>query len=229
MYTRAEKLGMSETWCCTRCRAHVQAVKKLGMWRLPELMILIIRRFQLAPSGRVKLEAPVSFPLRLDPAPYVARAQARPAVPALFHGLGAFFDAAHARACPALHADLHQGLWLPTCATVSGVWTVLAVHACARSALLELMGCRSCTSLQACKQRPHHLQVPEFRQTSALGPSHVAVTAHHGLFCFKMGCVARYCLAGTYRLGFCACDIFHLRVASLKRAPGTCTGGAPRL
>ena len=82
-FLQAEKLGESETWYCGRCKAHVQAQKKLDMWRLPEVMVVLIKRFEHTRGGRVKLDAPVSFPLQgLDLAPYLAHAQACPAVSA---------------------------------------------------------------------------------------------------------------------------------------------------
>jgi len=57
----------------------VQAAKKLDLWRLPELLVVLVKRFEHARGGRVKLDAPVAFPLAgLDLAPYVAHAQARP-------------------------------------------------------------------------------------------------------------------------------------------------------
>lgn len=98
-FLQAEKLGESETWYCGRCKAHVQAQKKLDMWRLPELMVVLIKRFEHTRGGRVKLDAPVSFPLQgLDLAPYLARAQACPALSAgvLRLGDGFFLGAAHA-------------------------------------------------------------------------------------------------------------------------------------
>jgi len=56
----------------------VQAAKKLDLWRLPELLVVLVKRFEHARGGRVKLDAPVAFPLAgLDLAPYVAHAQAR--------------------------------------------------------------------------------------------------------------------------------------------------------
>ena len=80
-FLQAEELGESETWYCGRCKAHVQAQKKLDLWRLPELLVVLIKRFEHTRSGRVKLDAPVAFPLRdLDLSPYLAHAQARPAL-----------------------------------------------------------------------------------------------------------------------------------------------------
>lgn len=77
-FLQAEQLGEGDSWFCGRCRGHVQARKKLDLWRLPELLVVLIKRFEHARGGRVKLDAPVSFPLSgLNLAPYVAQPQAR--------------------------------------------------------------------------------------------------------------------------------------------------------
>ena len=77
-FLQAEQLGEGDSWFCGRCKAHVQAQKKLDLWRVPELLVVLIKRFEHTRSGRVKLDAPVSFPLEgLDLTPYLAHAQAR--------------------------------------------------------------------------------------------------------------------------------------------------------
>ena len=78
---QTEKLGESNARYCERCKAHMQALKTIGLWRVPELMVVVIKRFEKRGRKYIKLDAPVSFPLEgLDLAPHLAHAQARPAL-----------------------------------------------------------------------------------------------------------------------------------------------------
>ena len=78
---RRKNLLEGETWYCERCKAYVQAQKTLGLWRLPEVVVVLIKRFEKRGRKYIKLDALLSFPERgLDLTPHLAHAQACPAL-----------------------------------------------------------------------------------------------------------------------------------------------------
>eukprot|EP00842_Homolaphlyctis_polyrhiza_P004770 jgi/Hompol1/5294/HPOL_001256-RA len=54
-----------DEWYCSRCKTHTQGTKKLDLWKLPEILIVHLKRFLLHPRLQVwtKLESNVSFPV----------------------------------------------------------------------------------------------------------------------------------------------------------------------
>ena len=48
---------------CPSCKQHRQASKKLDLWRLPEILIVHLKRFSYSQLLRDKLETFVDFPL----------------------------------------------------------------------------------------------------------------------------------------------------------------------
>jgi ubiquitin carboxyl-terminal hydrolase 4/11/15 len=100
-YTVAERLEKSEAWYCSRCKGHKQATKKFDLWKLPEVLIIHLKRFssneQPDPYGgggygggyggygrrayggprMTKIDAHVDFPLEgLDVSKWVANSAA---------------------------------------------------------------------------------------------------------------------------------------------------------
>lgn len=58
---------------CPRCKEHRQASKKLDLWRLPEILIIHLKRFSYSRFLKNKLETFVDFPIDdLDLSAYVA-------------------------------------------------------------------------------------------------------------------------------------------------------------
>ncbi|GAB5368077.1 hypothetical protein AAMO2058_001287000 [Amorphochlora amoebiformis] len=61
-----ETLGASNSWYCSRCRNHVEASKKMVLWRLPSVLVLHLNRFKvsdLSLVGHRKNSTLVRFPL----------------------------------------------------------------------------------------------------------------------------------------------------------------------
>jgi len=57
---------------CPRCKEHRQATKKLDLWRLPEILVIHLKRFSYSRYLKNKLDTFVSFPIRnLDLSKYV--------------------------------------------------------------------------------------------------------------------------------------------------------------
>lgn len=63
-FSREEQLGEDDAWYCPQCKKHQQATKKLDLWRLPEILVIHLKRFSHTRWNRDKLENMVDFPLR---------------------------------------------------------------------------------------------------------------------------------------------------------------------
>ncbi|VVB06421.1 unnamed protein product [Arabis nemorensis] len=71
-FLREEPLVLDEMWLCPRCNQKRQATKKLDLWRLPEVLVIHLKRFSNS-SCMEKLETLVNFPMHdLDLTKYVA-------------------------------------------------------------------------------------------------------------------------------------------------------------
>lgn len=58
---------------CPRCKEQRQASKKLDLWRLPEVLVIHLKRFSFSRSTKHKLETFVNFPIHdLDLTNYIA-------------------------------------------------------------------------------------------------------------------------------------------------------------
>ncbi|KAK9816595.1 hypothetical protein WJX72_002470 [[Myrmecia] bisecta] len=80
-FLQPEQLGVDDSWYCTRCKEHVQADKKLDLWRLPEVLVVHLKRFSYSRLWRDKLDAEVKFPLQgLDLSKHVLREQDAPPI-----------------------------------------------------------------------------------------------------------------------------------------------------
>ncbi|KAJ8451081.1 hypothetical protein Cgig2_026890 [Carnegiea gigantea] len=70
-FLREEPLGPDDMYC-PRCKEHRQATKKLDLWRLPEILVIHLKRFSYSRYLKNKLDTFVSFPIRnLDLSKYV--------------------------------------------------------------------------------------------------------------------------------------------------------------
>ncbi|EFH70531.1 hypothetical protein ARALYDRAFT_892011 [Arabidopsis lyrata subsp. lyrata] len=68
-YLAEEPLGPDNMWDCPGCKKKRQAIKKLDLWRLPEILVIHLKRFSL----NNKLEDDVDFPLDdLDLSSYIS-------------------------------------------------------------------------------------------------------------------------------------------------------------
>ena len=63
-YMRPEILNKSNLWYCNKCEEHVAATKQMGLWKLPDVMILHLKRFEYRnPLVSSKIGEFVDFPL----------------------------------------------------------------------------------------------------------------------------------------------------------------------
>ena len=73
LFTREEKLDKDNQWYCSKCKAHKQATKKMELFKLPEILILHLKRFKTSrigsigslyfPAGSTKINSFVEFPI----------------------------------------------------------------------------------------------------------------------------------------------------------------------
>ncbi|XP_058086865.1 ubiquitin carboxyl-terminal hydrolase 8-like isoform X2 [Magnolia sinica] len=73
-FLKEEPLGPEDMWYCPNCKKHRQASKKLDLWRLPEILVIHLKRFSYSHFMKNKLETSVDFPTHdLDLSAYIAR------------------------------------------------------------------------------------------------------------------------------------------------------------
>ncbi|XP_057825618.2 ubiquitin carboxyl-terminal hydrolase 5 isoform X2 [Cryptomeria japonica] len=71
-FLNEEPLGPDDMWYCPRCKEHRQASKKLDLWRLPEILVVHLKRFSYSRFLKNKLDTFVNFPIHdLDLTRYV--------------------------------------------------------------------------------------------------------------------------------------------------------------
>lgn len=63
LFTNPEKLGNDDAWYCSNCKVHQQAVKKFDIWRLPNYLIICLKRFKFHNDGHDKITRLVRFPV----------------------------------------------------------------------------------------------------------------------------------------------------------------------
>ncbi|KAL7226268.1 hypothetical protein ACSBR1_021398 [Camellia fascicularis] len=77
-FLKEEPLGLEDMWYCPGCKKHRQASKKLDLWRLPEILVIHLKRFSYSRFSKNKLEAYVDFPVHdLDLSTYIAYGNAQ--------------------------------------------------------------------------------------------------------------------------------------------------------
>ncbi|KAL3628125.1 hypothetical protein CASFOL_027171 [Castilleja foliolosa] len=62
-FLKEEPLGPEDMWYCPNCKEHRQANKKLDLWRLPEILVIHLKRFSYTRFSKNKLETLVDFPI----------------------------------------------------------------------------------------------------------------------------------------------------------------------
>ncbi|KAK3124480.1 hypothetical protein QOZ80_7BG0587090 [Eleusine coracana subsp. coracana] len=78
-FLKEEPLGPEDMWYCPCCKMHQQAMKKLDLWRLPEVLVIHLKRFSYTQFTRNKLETFVDFPISdLDLSPYMSDKSKQP-------------------------------------------------------------------------------------------------------------------------------------------------------
>ena len=61
-YTKEEKLEGDERWHCPKCGIKVDSTKKIDIWKLPNILIVHLKRFEFTPQRSRKIRALVDFP-----------------------------------------------------------------------------------------------------------------------------------------------------------------------
>lgn len=73
LFTEEEHLSGMELWYCPKCKEHRHATKKMDLWRLPNILILHLKRFSYGHRGE-KIRANIEFPLEnLDLSSYLPK------------------------------------------------------------------------------------------------------------------------------------------------------------
>ncbi|KAJ2946028.1 hypothetical protein O0L34_g4947 [Tuta absoluta] len=75
-YTRAERLAQEDAWRCPQCQRYMPVVKTLGLWSLPDVLVIHLKRFRQQAKGRTstKLTTFVEFPMNdFDMTPHLVR------------------------------------------------------------------------------------------------------------------------------------------------------------
>ncbi|KAG8646943.1 hypothetical protein MANES_09G043300v8 [Manihot esculenta] len=62
-FLKEEPLGPDDMWYCPSCKRPRQASKKLDLWRLPEILVVHLKRFSYSRIIKNKLETYVDFPV----------------------------------------------------------------------------------------------------------------------------------------------------------------------
>ncbi|KAF9006082.1 hypothetical protein BDQ17DRAFT_1277689 [Cyathus striatus] len=62
-FTKEEKLGEDDLWYCPRCKKHQQATKRFDLWKVPDILVVHLKRFSNSRALRDKIEAFIDFPV----------------------------------------------------------------------------------------------------------------------------------------------------------------------
>jgi len=84
LFTTDEKLGPNDTWFCPHCKEFQRARKKFDLWKLPQILVVHLKRFQYSKWSREKLNIPVVFDVDLDLSAFVKGKQNAPPLYELF-------------------------------------------------------------------------------------------------------------------------------------------------
>ncbi|OAD80586.1 hypothetical protein PHYBLDRAFT_129255 [Phycomyces blakesleeanus NRRL 1555(-)] len=61
-FTKRELLGEEDLWYCPNCKKHQRATKKFDLWRMPDIMVVHLKRFNHSRTLRDKIDALIDFP-----------------------------------------------------------------------------------------------------------------------------------------------------------------------
>ena len=62
-FTKEEQLGEDDLWYCPQCKKHQQATKKFDLWKVPDILVVHLKRFSNSRTLRDKIDAHVEFPI----------------------------------------------------------------------------------------------------------------------------------------------------------------------
>jgi len=68
LYVQEEQLSSTESWYCSVCKEHQEgAGKKLDLWRMPEILVVHLKRFAYDSYYGHKIGTAVAFPIKYSP------------------------------------------------------------------------------------------------------------------------------------------------------------------
>lgn len=62
-YGKTETLSEQNAWYCPRCKEHRRAEKQFELWKVPDVLVMHLKRFSSARNFRDKLELKVEYPV----------------------------------------------------------------------------------------------------------------------------------------------------------------------
>lgn len=62
-FTKEEQLGESDPWYCPNCKDFKQATKKFDLWKVPDILVVHLKRFSSGRIGRDKIDSFIDFPI----------------------------------------------------------------------------------------------------------------------------------------------------------------------
>ncbi|EMD38909.1 hypothetical protein CERSUDRAFT_104201 [Gelatoporia subvermispora B] len=62
-FTREERLGEDDLWYCPSCKKHQQATKRFDLWKVPDVLVVHLKRFSNSRALRDKIDTFVDFPI----------------------------------------------------------------------------------------------------------------------------------------------------------------------
>lgn len=62
-FTKEEQLGESDPWYCPHCKDFKQATKKFDLWKVPDILVVHLKRFSSGRIGRDKIDSLIDFPI----------------------------------------------------------------------------------------------------------------------------------------------------------------------
>lgn len=62
-FTKEEELSEEDLWYCPKCKKHQRATKKFDLWRMPEILVVHLKRFSHSRTWRDKIDALIDFPI----------------------------------------------------------------------------------------------------------------------------------------------------------------------
>ena len=63
-YIRKEVLEGDERWKCPRCKRKTKSTKKISLWKLPNILVINLKRFEFSIYCQRKIRTFIDFPLR---------------------------------------------------------------------------------------------------------------------------------------------------------------------
>lgn len=62
-FTKEEELGENDLWYCPSCKEFRQATKKFDLWKVPDILVVHLKRFSAGRMTRDKLDNFIDFPI----------------------------------------------------------------------------------------------------------------------------------------------------------------------